>query len=259
MERRPKSHGAMNGTWASHADEEVGSRGDFVDRQGDRAYLQTTHPTLSVRHRTAVVAFAGPRHPRHSALHIIARSAGIALVVLAAIFPSLAQDDLAVRDFVARVNRAVYALAGKSGTAAETACRDLIRSLLDVDSIGQRAAAGAWDRMSGAQKARYLRATEARMAHECVRQNRNNSGAPIVVVGLRSASGGEWLLATRVDQTDAAARTVVWRLGQGGAPIRARDVLVDGRSTMLTLRQEVSDILDRTNGDLDGLIQTLAR
>jgi hypothetical protein len=193
------------------------------------------------------------------ALQIVARLAGTVLLILAAALPTLAQDDPAVRDFIERVNRAVYSLAGKSGAAAETACHGFLRSLLDVDSIGKRAAADAWDRMSGAQKARYLRATEGRMAHECALQNRNNIGAPVVFVGLRPGSGGDWLLATRVDQKDSVARTVVWRLGKGSAPIRARDLLVDGRSTVLTLRQEVSDTLDRTNGDLDALIQTLAR
>lgn len=220
---------------------------------------RTVRARLPLLHRVAVIESVSQRHPSLSALHAVATLAGIVLLILATTSLTLAQDDPAVRDFIARVNRAVYSLAGKSGTAAETACHGLLRSLLDVDSIAQRAATGAWDRMSGAQKARYLRATEGRMAHECVLQNRNNSGAPVVFVGLRSASGGDWLLATRVDQKDSGARTVVWRLGQGRAPIRARDLLVDGRSTVLTLRQEVSDTLDRTNGDLDALIQTLAR
>ena len=218
---------------------------------------RTARARLPTHHRMAVRESVSPRHPSLSALPAIATLAGIVLLFLATTSLTLAQDDPAVRDFIARVNRAVYSLAGKSGTAAETACHGLLRSLLEVDSIAQRAAAGVWERMSGAQKARYLLATEGRMAHECVLQNRNNSGAPVVFVGLRSASGGDWLLATRVDQKNSVARTVVWRLGKGGA--RARDLLVDGRSTLLTLRQEVSDTLDRTNGDLDALIQTLGR
>jgi hypothetical protein len=219
--------------------------------------VRTARIRLQVLYRVGVIESFSPRLPLLTAPRLVARLAGIVLLILTTTFPILAQDDPAVRDFIARVNRAVYSLAGKSGTAAETACHGILRSLLDVDSIAQRAAAGAWDRMSGAQKARYLRATEGRMAHECVLQNRNNSGAPVVFVGLRSASGGDWWLATRGDQKNSVARTVVWRLGKGSA--RARDLLVDGRSTLLTLRQEVSDTLDRTNGDLDALIQTLAR
>jgi hypothetical protein len=214
---------------------------------------------LSMLHRGALHEFASKRRLSVSVHHTVARLAWPVLAILVTTTLAFAQDDPAVSDFFTRVNRAVYSLAGKSGAAAETACNGLVRSLLDVDSIAQRAAADAWNRMSGGQKARYLRTVEGRAARECVLQNRNNSGAPAVFLGLRPASGGDRLLATRVDQKDSGARTVIWRLGPGGAPLRARDLLVDGRSTALTLRREVSDILARTNGDIDALIATLNR
>jgi hypothetical protein len=184
-----------------------------------------------------------------------------ASIVLA--FSSVAhgQTDPAIRDFFLRVDRAVGSVTGKTGASAQTECLGFVRALLDVRSVAQRAAAGVWNRMSAAQRSGFREAVERRAARECVAQSRNNDRAPVLFVGVRSASGGDRLLATRVEQKSRAGRTVVWRLPASGAPspLRALDLLVDGRSTVLTLRDEVSDILDRKNGDIDALIKTLGR
>ncbi|MCB1498778.1 MAG: ABC transporter substrate-binding protein [Bauldia sp.] len=212
-----------------------------------------------IRRHVDLGDLASARRSPLSAKNVVGSLAGLIVSILVVTSPALAQDDPAVSDFILRLNRAVYSLAGKAGAAAETACRDLNRSLLDVNFMAQRAAADAWNRMTGPQKTRYLRTVEGWAARECVLQNRNNSGAPVVFLGLRPASEGDRLLATRVEQKDSGPRTVVWRLGPGGPPLRARDILLDGRSAAITLRREVGEILGHTNGDIDTLIATLDR
>jgi len=191
-----------------------------------------------------------------------ARLSAVAVAVLLAIAagsPVRAGIEPAVGDFLHRVDRAVLSLAGKTGAGAQAACLNLVRSLLDLDTVARRAGGETWNRMTKAQRAKFVGAVGRRSARECVVQNRNNSGAPVAFVGLRSATGGDRLLATRVDQKNGAYRIVVWRLKAGAAPLQAIDLLVDGRSTALTLRDEVKAILDRTNGDIDALIATLGR
>jgi ABC-type transporter MlaC component len=185
--------------------------------------------------------------------------AGAMLIAVAAASPARAGIELAIGDFLHRVEQAVSSLAGKTGAGAQAACLDLVRSLLDLDTVARQAAGETWSRMTKAQRAKFVAAVGRRAARECVVQNRNSSGAPVAFVGLRSATGGDRLLATRVDQKNGAHRTVVWRLKAGAAPLQAIDLLVDGRSTALTLRDEVKAILDRTNGDIDALITTLGR
>jgi hypothetical protein len=172
-----------------------------------------------------------------------------------------ASIDAASSDFVSRLNSAVTSLAGKTGKAAYASCLSYVRSLLDVDVIARRAAADVWIRMTAEQRNAFRAALERRAAHNCVTENANNSGKPAAILGIR-ASGAERLLATRAEQKNGEpGRTVVWRLPAGDIPegIRAVDVLIDGRSTVLSLRDEATGLLADNNQDINTLITGIGR
>ena len=183
----------------------------------------------------------------------------IALIAFLALFHDFsksAQLDAASQAFLQRLNGAITSLAGKAGKSAFSACLSLVRSLMDVDAIARRAADDAWQRMTTARRAAFRAALERRAARNCVGENANNSGEPVVVLGLRG-KGAERLLATSAKQKGGGSgRTVVWRLPSGGG--RAVDVLVDGRSTALSLRDEVKQIL-QGGADINTLIATIGQ
>jgi hypothetical protein len=172
-----------------------------------------------------------------------------------------ASIDAASSEFLSRLNGAITSLAGKTGKAAYSSCLSYVRSLLDINVIARRTAAAAWDRMTPEQRSAYRAALERRAAHNCVNENANNSGKPAAILGIRS-SGAERLLATRAEQKNGEpGRTVVWRLPAGdmSAGVLAVDVLVDGRSTVLSLRDEAKGLLDGNNGDINTMITGIGR
>jgi len=172
-----------------------------------------------------------------------------------------ASIDAASSDFLSRLNDAVTGLAGKTGQDAYVSCQSYVRSLLDLDVIAQRTAAAVWDHMSLKQQSAYRAALERRAAKNCVNENANNSGKSVAFLGIRPG-GAERLLATRAEQKNGEpGRTVVWRLPASDTPegVRAVDVLVDGRSTVLSLRDEAKGLLDDNKGDINTMITGIGR
>jgi hypothetical protein len=172
-----------------------------------------------------------------------------------------ASIDAASSDFVSRLNGAITSLVGKTGKDAYASCVSYVDSLLDLDVIARKSAAAVWDRMTAKQQSAYRAALERRAAKNCVNENGNNSGKPAAILGIR-ASGADRLLATRSEQKNGEpGRTVVWRLPASDVPegVRAIDVLVDGRSTVLSLRDEAKGILDDNKGDINTMITGIGR
>jgi len=150
-------------------------------------------------------------------------------------------------DFVARLNKAVTLLAGKSGKAAYSSCQSYVETLIDVDSIAERTAGPAWAKMTADQRDAYRAALEKRAVRNCVSENESNGGRLLATLPHEQGNGPE--------------RTVVWRLPDAGTAldIRAVDVLIDGRSTVLTLRDEARNLLEGNNGDINALIAGIGR
>jgi len=172
---------------------------------------------------------------------------------------AIGQIDPSVSEFFSRVAQAVSTLAGKTGKDADSACLALVQSLFDLDAFDHGTAGPVWDRMTAEQRTAYGAALEQRAVSNCVNDNQKNTGITASYLGVRATADGDRLLATRVGQPNSTAgRTVIWRLSAKGPPeLRATDLLVDGRSTVLSLRDEVSALLQRNNGDIDAMIRGL--
>jgi hypothetical protein len=165
-------------------------------------------------------------------------------------------------DFVARLNKAVTLLAGKTGKAAYSSCESYVETLIDVDSIAERTAGAAWAKMTADQRDAYRAALEKRAVRNCVSENANNSGKPVGLLGMRESNGGRLLATLPHELGSGPERTVVWRLPDADSTaqdIRAVDVLIDGRSTVLTLRDEARNLLEGNNGDINALIAGIGR
>jgi hypothetical protein len=175
---------------------------------------------------------------------------------------AFAQVDPSVNEFFSRVTSGVAAIAGKTGDGATSACLRLFRSLFDEDAFVRGTADTAWQAMTASQQAAYRVAIEGRVAEECVRQNGGATGGSVILVGVRQGDGGDQLVATRGYREDGAATpTTVWRVRapRSGAALRAVDVTVDGRSALISLRDEASAALARSSGDVNALIAAMGR
>jgi hypothetical protein len=82
----------------------------------------------------------------------------------------------------------------------------------------------------------------------------------MTVLGVRTGEAGDRLLAIRTGRPGDTGRVVVWRLRPGpDHRLRAVDILLDGRSMVISMSDEARAVLERTNGDIDALLGSLGR
>lgn len=171
------------------------------------------------------------------------------------VHPARAQADPRIDAFLASVNKSISDLAGQPEPRAGAICHHIVSSLLNMDAIIEAALKNPRAPMSPRQRAAYRAAAWRWAVRDCVRRNRDNPAVPLELVGIRQGDSGDRLLATR---SSLPAHTALWRL-RGVETLQAVDVVIDGRSMVLSLRDETNAWLDRTNGDIDKAIDGLGR
>ena len=183
--------------------------------------------------------------------------AALALGALIAAPWAHAQTNPQIDEFLARLNTNIAIIAHQSGGGVSRSCAHVMSSSVDLDAIARDAAADLWDRMSAQERDAYRAVIGQRAIRECARQHHDNTGAPLTLVGVRQGQGGDWLLATRSSHA-GKTHNVIWRLRGEAGSLRAVDILFDGRSTILTLRDETKTLLDGNNGNIAMMINALA-
>ena len=146
-------------------------------------------------------------------------------------------------------------MATRSGADAARICRRINTQVVNIDAVATNALGNVSGRLSPHQRADYRAAALRWVVRDCVRMNGDNSGRPLTFLGLRRAQSGGLLLTTRSDQPP---HTIVWRLTQSDR-LKAIDVIVDGRSMTLALREETAALLNRSDNNIDMAIATLGR
>jgi hypothetical protein len=126
---------------------------------------------------------------------------------------------------------------------------------MDMDVITRNASAHIWERMSSRQRAAYRSAALSWAVRNCVQRSQGNNGAPLEFAGARRGENGDRLVATR---SIAPSHLLVWRLRGSGKP-RAVDLILDGSSATLSLREETKSLLKRYGDDIDAMIVALRR
>jgi ABC-type transporter MlaC component len=173
---------------------------------------------------------------------------------------SIAQTDRIPLDpKVKEVARAIIQhsseLAGQSDPAAAIICRRISASMIDTDAVVKFTSARIWDRMTPSQRNAYREAALRWTVRKCVEQNRDNKGEKPQVVGLREGESGDRMLAMRIEQP---SHFVIWRL-RGTRQLRVADIIMDGVSMTLLLRDETNSELDHNHDDIDAMIKIVGR
>lgn len=163
--------------------------------------------------------------------------------------------DPKVKEIFTLINKSITDLAGRSETEATKVCERVISSIMDIDAVVKGGAIRIWERMTPAQRSAYGAAAQRWAARSCVERNKDGNGAPVEFAGLRRGEGGDKLLATRSVQP---THLVIWRL-RGTSKLRAVDLLLDGFSMTMQLRDETNTLLDQNSNDIDKAIIALHR
>ena len=191
-----------------------------------------------------------PTLPRSSAM--ACWSFYLALLCVA---PAFAQGDAQITEFLATLNGSSAELSGRSTSDAAATCARIASKVMDMDVIVRNASAHVWERMSSRQRAGYRSAALNWAVRNCVQRSQGNNGAPLEFAGTRRAANGDRLVATR---SSVPSHLLVWRLRGSGKP-RAVDLILDGSSATLSLREETESFLERYGDDIDAMIVALRR
>jgi ABC-type transporter MlaC component len=163
------------------------------------------------------------------------------------LLPTHARAD-SVSEFVAYLDSSVRAAQNRAG--AQSRCRDLTNRLMAVDLMARAAVKDAWEQMTPQQRTQYQAAFHEKMIGECLRVTRENKAEKVTLAGVRDVSGGDRLVTTRFGGEGEGGRVVTWRM-RGS---RAVDVVANGRSAVLSARQEYAGVLESNKGNADALI-----
>lgn len=182
------------------------------------------------------------------------------LFFLTAVSTSVASAaEPAIDDFVGRVNATIGSLkAGDTGGVA-TACARLVDRAFNLDAMAPVTSAGAWSRMSQAQKAAYRAVLSRRAVSDCRDHSGDFAGKTMRLVGVRQGDGGDRFVAVKAAKADGSGRILIWRVRpDGNGRLRAVDVSVNGRSLSAQAAGEAKRILQNSGGDPQALIDAVA-
>lgn len=196
------------------------------------------------------------------------RTAGLILVAaLALAFGSLSPigwaeaDDRASLNFVSRLNAAIksaVAVSGEPATAALRFCEDISASTLDLNAMMISASAGRYEWLNAPHREAYKTAFRRRVIRDCATNAVSYMAGKVELVGERTLASGEQIVGTRGQ--GEAEKIVMWQVrAKEPGKLVVTDVLVEGRSAMLSLREKASLAQEREPGNVDALIGSLER
>jgi ABC-type transporter MlaC component len=183
--------------------------------------------------------------------------------VLACFSSSISAEDATALSFVDRLNAELQRAAhwnSDQGAKARAVCEHISRSLLDLTTMMETASSGVIASMDRAQRATYKSAFIARVVRDCSANVKDYLGHNVELAGVRPLKSGAKIIATRSQSDVAPSRLVMWQVQAQtpGEPV-VQDIFIDGRSAMLTLREEAANDLSRDPANFDALILTLMR
>jgi hypothetical protein len=178
------------------------------------------------------------------------------IVVWLGLAPAVAADSVGVR-FVAQLNAAIgkgFALSSDPQGIARAICNAIAATSLDLAVMMKTASAGATEHMDQTQREMFGAALQRRLVHDCVAYAPEYLGGAVALTGMRQLRSGETLVGTRSTGPNQT-KILMWQVRPAEqSKYLATDVLIDGRSAMLGLRDQSALSLESNPGDIAALI-----
>lgn len=175
----------------------------------------------------------------------------LATAAFAAVSPEL---------FVERVEARFDQVRATGAGGREAACRSLVSDLFDIRAVAEGTGGSGWKTFAASAKTALEAAVRRRLAGECVGVAERPSTGPGVVRRIKEIAGGIRLTVQFPSQGGGAGTVFVWTLRPGGAlGFTARDLSVDGRGVVATLRADLDAALAVRGGDVAAAIADLDR
>ena len=143
----------------------------------------------------------------------------------------------------------------------ETRIRALLREGFDLKIIARLVLGKHWRKMSDDQRKEFVDVFEGAMVQQSLTifGRYTNETFDITSVGPDRTNPKLIAITTNIKQSNGAAAKVDWRLRKRGEGYKIIDIVAEGVSMALTLRQEYSAVIERSGGKVDGLIEELRK
>ena len=184
-----------------------------------------------------------PNTTRRGALGLLAGASAMALTA-----PALALGTSEAEGFVTKVIADLRALVSRKASA------DDFLSLLDqkgaVPQVGKFAMARNWREMSGGQQDAYQTAFRGYISRTYAKRFGDYSGEDIVVTGSTDAGRKGVLVKSVLKRPNAQDTTVEWLVTDRLGPPKVADIIFEGISLSITLREVFGGMVDKRNAML---------
>jgi len=155
-------------------------------------------------------------------------------------------------------NRALEVL-GKNATPAQRAARfhELFREDFDVPGIARFVLGRYWKAATPEQQEEFVKLFEDYIALVYSSQLAAYSGETLKVTGSRPGPEGAIVASEIIRPTGGPPVKVEWHLADRNGTYKISDVAVDGISMAVTQRSEFAAVIQRSGGQVQGLITQL--
>lgn len=191
---------------------------------------------------------------RRGALFLAAGAMALSAGGASALAPNEAES------FVAEVIGEMRKLIDNDAKGAEGAAEflALLEKRAAIDSVGKFAVGRTWREMSDAQQKAYLTAFRSYISQTYQNRFGDYAGEDIVVTGSTDAGKKGIIVKSDLVRPKGGPLKVDWVVtDRTGSPLLA-DVMFEGVSLAITLRETFGGMLEKRKGDVDGFIADLA-
>ena len=168
-----------------------------------------------------------------------------------------AQAD--TEEFIASLgDRALQVLVvdSQSETERENAFRELLSEGFDLRLIGRYALGRYWRRATAEQRSEYAKLFEDFIVETYVARLGEYSGETLTVVSSRP-DDQDTIVTSEIVREGRPPIRVDWRVRRGEGEPKIIDVVVEGVSMLLTQRDEFASVIQRSGGNVEGLLARL--
>jgi phospholipid transport system substrate-binding protein len=199
--------------------------------------------------------------PRRSVLRLLALM--LAGLAWSPAVPAPAPAEKAIFDFVDRLLAASTALLSTAWDSEERArqdCRKLLEWAFDVPSMARYALGDAWAKASERERAAFRASFETLIVNHFVRQMRSDPKRTFAFIGYKEEAKDRVLAVVRTIVPERPDQIWWWRLrAEPEGTWRVVDLIVEGRSVLLSEREEYARILEANNGSIGAVVEFIKR
>lgn len=185
----------------------------------------------------------------------------LTLACLTAAVPAYAADSAqSAQTFVQMLGRQWIDIMNGTTSLSEkkTQMRPFLDRAVDVDDVARYCLGTYWRIATPEQRLRYLGLFHAIFTNS-ITERLGDYSRITFTIGRAYAFGEDMAVETVITRPNQPGAKVLWIVKQANGGPKVVDMIAEGVSLRLTERQDYVSFIERNNGNIDILLQTLAR